>query len=48
MSEAYLIGVLEELQEAEITFDRYHVKAQLNKAVDDVRRVERGEHAPRR
>jgi transposase len=45
MSEAYLIGVLEELQEAEITFDRYHVKALLNKAVDDVRRVERGEHA---
>lgn len=27
MSETYLSGVLEQLQEAEITFDRYHVKA---------------------
>lgn len=44
MSEAYLAGVLENLQQAESTFDRYHVKAQLNKAVDEVRRAERAEH----
>ncbi len=44
MSEAYLLGVLEQLQEAEITFDRYHVKAQLNAAVDEVRKAERLEH----
>ncbi len=44
MSEAYLVGVLEQLQEAEITFDRYHVKAQLNAAVDEVRKAERLEH----
>ena len=44
MSEAYLLGVLEQLQEAGITFDRYHVKAQLNAAVDEVRKAERLEH----
>jgi transposase len=44
MSEAYLLGVLEQLQEAEITFDRYHVKAQLNAAVDEVRKAERLDH----
>jgi transposase len=44
MSEPYLIGVLEQLQEAEITFDRYHIKAQLNKVVDQVRIAERQEH----
>ncbi len=40
MSEAYLAGALEHLPESEITFDRYHVKAQLTKAVDEVRRSE--------
>jgi transposase len=45
MSESYLTGALEHLPEAEITFDRYHIKAQLTKAVDEVRRVERVEHA---
>jgi transposase len=40
MSEAFLTGALEQLPEAEITFDRYHVKAQLSKAVDEVRRAE--------
>ncbi len=44
MSESYLTGALEHLPEAEITFDRYHVKAQLTKAVDEVRRSERKEH----
>jgi transposase len=44
MSEAFLTGALENLPEAEITFDRYHVKAQLTKAVDEVRKAERLEH----
>ena len=44
MSEAFLSGALEHLPEAEITFDRYHVKAKLSKAVDEVRRAERREH----
>jgi len=44
LSEAFLSGALEHLPEAEITFDRYHVKAQLTKAVDQVRRAERAEH----
>ncbi|MDQ3275253.1 MAG: transposase, partial [Actinomycetota bacterium] len=44
MSESYLIGALEHLPAAEITFDRYHIKAQLTKAVDEVRRSERAEH----
>ncbi len=41
MSEPYLLGVLGNLLQAEITFDRYHVKAQLAQAVDEVRRQER-------
>jgi transposase len=44
MSEAYLAGALKHLPNAEITFDRYHVKAQLTKAVDEVRKAERREH----
>lgn len=44
MSEAFLSGALEHLPDAEITFDRYHVKAQLTKAVDEVRRAERADH----
>jgi len=44
MSESYLIGALAHLPAAEITFDRYHIKAQLTRAVDDVRRAERVEH----
>jgi transposase len=44
MSEAFLTGALEQLPQAEITFDRYHVKGQLTKAVDQVRRAERHEH----
>jgi len=40
MSESFLAGALKHLPEAEITFDRYHVKAQLSKAVDEVRRSE--------
>jgi transposase len=45
MSEAYLAGALKHLPCAEITFDRYHIKAQLTKAVDEVRKAERHEHA---
>ena len=45
MSESYLTGALEHLPAAEITFDRYHIKAQLTRAVDEVRRAERVEHA---
>ncbi len=41
MSEAFLSGALTHLPAAEITFDRFHVKAQLSKAVDEVRRAER-------
>ena len=41
MSEPYLLGVLGKLLQAAITFDRYHVKAQLSRAVDEVRRQER-------
>jgi transposase len=44
MSEAYLAGVLKHLQSAEITFDRYHIKQQLNKAIDEVRREESKQH----
>ena len=44
MSEAYLAGVLKHLQKAEITFDRYHIKQQLSKAIDEVRREESKQH----
>jgi transposase len=44
MSEAFLKGTLKHLPEAEITFDRYHVKSHLSKAVDEVRRQESKQH----
>ena len=44
MSEAYLAGVLKHLQSAAITFDRYHIKQQLGKAIDEVRRAEAKQH----
>ena len=37
---AYLSGIEENLPEAAVTFDRYHVMAKMNKAVDEVRRLE--------
>jgi len=40
MSEAFLKGTLTYLPAAEITFDRYHVRSHLSKAVDEVRREE--------
>lgn len=45
MSEAYLAGTLKHLPAAEITFDRYHIRSHLSKAIDEVRRVEAKEHA---
>jgi transposase len=44
MSAAYRAGVMEHLKSAEITFDRYHIKAQLGKAIDEVRRADAKEH----
>lgn len=41
MSPAFIRGIGEHLPEAGITFDRYHVIAELNKAVDEVRKGER-------
>ncbi len=41
MSPAFIRGVGDHLPEAQITFDRYHVIAELNKAVDEVRKGER-------
>jgi transposase len=40
MSEAYLKGTLTHLPRAEITFDRYHIRSHLSKAIDEVRREE--------
>ena len=40
MSEAFLKGTLLYVPKAEITFDRYPIRAHLSKAVDEVRREE--------
>lgn len=40
MSAAYRKGVAENLANAEIVYDKFHVMAQVNSAVDQVRRVE--------
>ena len=44
MSPAFIRGVGEHLPAAEITFDRYHIIAELSKAVDEVRKAERKAH----
>ena len=44
MSEAYLAGTLKHLPQAEITFDRYHVRQHLSKAIDEIRRDEAKQH----
>jgi transposase len=44
MSEAYLVGTLKHLPAAEITFDRYHIRQHLSKAIDEVRRAEAKQH----
>ena len=43
MSAAYMKGAREAFPEAGITFDRFHVQRLMNRAVDEVRRAERGE-----
>jgi len=40
MSPAFISGIGEHLPNAEMTFDRYHVIAKLNEAIDQVRRAE--------
>lgn len=40
MSGAYLAGVREHLGQAQVTFDRFHVKQKLSEAIDTVRRAE--------
>ena len=44
MSEAFLKGTRENLPNAQITFDRYHVRSHLSTAVDEVRREESKHH----
>ena len=44
MSAAYLAGVREHLDNAQVTFDRYHVKQKLSEAIDEVRRAEAKQH----
>ena len=40
MSQAFISGIGEHLPNAKLTYDRYHVIAKLNEAVDEVRRAE--------
>jgi transposase len=40
MSAAFIKGISEHLPQARMTFDKFHVVAKLNEAVDEVRRVE--------
>lgn len=44
MSPAFIEGVRENLPNARITFDRFHVMKLVNEAVDEVRRVEQWEY----
>lgn len=44
MSPSFIAGAKEEFPNASITFDRFHVKQLLNKAMDEVRKQERKEH----
>jgi transposase len=44
MSEAYLAGSLKYLPQAEITFDRYHIRKHLSEAIDEIRRAEAKQH----
>jgi transposase len=45
MSPSYISGAKEYFPKGEIHFDRFHVVKLLNKAMDDVRKLERREHA---
>jgi transposase len=44
MSKAYLAGVRDQFDNAQVTFDRYHVKQKLSEAIDAVRRAEAKQH----
>ena len=44
MSPAFIDGVTKQFENAVITFDRFHIKQHLNKAMDEVRKKERKEH----
>jgi transposase len=44
MSQAYLAGVRDQFDKAEVTFDRFHVKQKLSEAIDAVRREEAKQH----
>ena len=41
MSPAFIAGCLEHLPKAEITYDKFHVIKEVNKAMDEVRKLER-------
>jgi transposase len=45
LSPAFISGVTTQFQNAKITFDRFHVKQHLNKAMDELRKTERVDHA---
>ena len=44
MSNAYIAGCIENFPNANVNFDRFHVKKLLNEAMDTVRKLERKEH----
>lgn len=44
LSPSFISGVTKEFENAAITFDRFHVKQMLQKAMDEVRKAERKEH----
>ena len=44
LSPAFISGIGKEFRNAEIVFDRFHVKALLNKAMDDLRKQEVKQH----
>ena len=44
LSPTFIRGVTKEFPSAQITFDRFHVKALLNKAMDEVRKSQRRQH----
>lgn len=44
MSPSFISGITEHFPKAEIHFDRFHVVALLNEAMDEVRKAERREH----
>ena len=44
MSDAYIAGVSETMEKADIVFDRFHIVKNLNEAIDKIRRTETKEH----